>query len=153
MIGTHMQSEDDGCRSGQPGQVRAKQRAQITAFLAAERIPATEPVYVAGDMYVIESSAEYPAMLSELDAVTPRHTGHPHSWDCRDNSVCLDQYGPEYAAEHLDYVLPINGHPVPNGYVNETRRVKSPAWSVTAGGTTYTDTDYSDHYPVFGYAG
>ncbi|MEV0063960.1 sphingomyelin phosphodiesterase [Nocardia sp. NPDC050718] len=150
VIGTHMQSEDDGCSAGQPGQVRAKQRAQIAAFLAAERIPAGEPVYVAGDMNVIESSAEYPAMLAELGAVGPEHTGHPHSWDCADNSVCLDQYGPEYAAEHLDYVLPISGHPVPSRYVNETRRVKSPSWSVTATGTTYTYTDYSDHYPVFG---
>lgn len=153
VIGTHMQSEDDGCSAGQPGAVRAKQRAQITAFLAAERIPTTEPLYVAGDMNVIEASAEYPAMLSELGAVGPRHTGHPHSWDCRDNSVCLDQYGADYASEHLDYVLPIASHQVPTSYVNETRRVKSPSWSVTSGGKTYTYTDYSDHYPVFGYAG
>lgn len=153
VIGTHMQSEDDGCTSGQPGQVRARQRAQIAAFLAAERIPANEPVYVAGDMNVIESSAEYPAMLAELGAAGPQHSGHPFSWDCRDNSVCLDQYGPEYASEHLDYVLAIEGHPTPNRFINDTRRVKSPSWSVTATGTTYTYTDFSDHYPVFGYAG
>ncbi|MGW5450740.1 sphingomyelin phosphodiesterase [Nocardia sp. NPDC003979] len=153
VIGTHMQSEDDGCSSGQPGQVRAKQRAQIKAFLAAERIPADEPVYVAGDMNVIESSPEYGAMLADLAAVGPQHTGHAFSWDCADNSVCRDQYGPEYASEHLDYVLPIKGHPVPDRYVNETRRAKSPSWSVTADGTTYTYTDYSDHYPVFGYTG
>ncbi|MFC4124986.1 hypothetical protein [Nocardia rhizosphaerae] len=50
-------------------------------------------------------------------------------------------------------MLPISGHAVPGDYVNETRRVKSPSWSVTSQGTTYTYDDYSDHYPVFGYAG
>ncbi|MFD3506505.1 sphingomyelin phosphodiesterase [Nocardia sp. NPDC058666] len=153
VIGTHMQSEDDGCSAGQPGQKRAQQRAEIRRFLDSRRIPAGQPVYVAGDMNVIESSAEYPAMLSQLGAAAPTHTGHRHSWDCADNSVCSDQYGPEYASEHLDYVLPIAGHAVPNRFVNETRRVKSPAWSVDAGGQTHTYTDYSDHYPVFGYAG
>ncbi|MFC4375152.1 sphingomyelin phosphodiesterase [Nocardia halotolerans] len=153
VIGTHMQSEDDGCSSGEPGRMRASQRAEIRRFLDDRRIPADQPVYVAGDMNVIEASAEYPAMISELGAVTPDHTGHPHSWDCADNTVCVDQYSADYTSEHLDYVLPIANRAAPRTFVNETRRVKSPAWSVTTGGETYTYTDYSDHYPVFGYAG
>lgn len=98
VIGTHMQAEDSSC-SVTPASVRAKQRAEIAAFVAAERIPTTEPLYVAGDLNVIKGSAEYPAMLSDLKAPAPTYTGHPYSWDCADNSVCRDQYGPEYASE------------------------------------------------------
>lgn len=150
VIGTHMQSEDGGC-SVSPASVRATQLREIRAFLDAERIPATEPVYVAGDLNVIRDSAEYLTMLAALDAAAPSHTGHRYSWDCNDNSVCRGQYGTGYASEHLDYVLPINGHPVPAGWVNETRRPKSAQWCVTSWWTRYCYDDYSDHYPVFGH--
>ncbi|GAA4420406.1 sphingomyelin phosphodiesterase [Actinokineospora soli] len=148
VVGTHAQAEDSSCGTA-PGVIRARQRAEVRAFLAT--LPTTEPVYVAGDLNVIESSGEYPAMLRELGAVAPAHTGHPYSWDCPDNSVCQGQYGPEYAPEHLDYVLPIANQAAPASYVNETRRVKSPRWSVTSWWTTYSYNDFSDHYPVFGY--
>ncbi|RZS44819.1 sphingomyelin phosphodiesterase [Herbihabitans rhizosphaerae] len=144
VVGTHMQADDSLC--GSPGAVRATQRAEIRKFLAARQIPAAEPVYVAGDMNVIEAGEEYPAMLRELGATAPTHTGHPHSWDCDDNTVCVGQYGSGQPSQHLDYVLPLAGHPAPAVYENETRRVKSPQWTVV--GETYDD--YSDHYPVFG---
>lgn len=32
---------------------------------------------------------------------------------------------------------------------NETRRVKSPEWSIWSWGRKHTYTDFSDHYPVF----
>lgn len=152
VIGTHQQADDGSC-SVSPASVRASQRAELRKFLDAQRIPATEPLYVAGDMNVIEAGSEYAAMLRELDAKAPAHTGHPYSWDCNDNSICRDQYGTGYDSQHLDYVLPINGHPAPSVYANETRRAKSSQWSVSSWGQTYTYTDYSDHYPVFGAAG
>ncbi|GAA1340370.1 sphingomyelin phosphodiesterase [Saccharothrix algeriensis] len=144
VIGTHAQAEDPACATA-PGSVRAGQRAEIAAFVAAERIPAGEPLYVAGDLNVIRDSAEYPVMLADLGAAAPVFTGHRHSWDCADNSVCRDQYGPEHAPEHLDYVLTLRGPRL----ANETRRVKSPVWTVTSWFTTHSYTDYSDHYPVF----
>ncbi|RAS66799.1 sphingomyelin phosphodiesterase [Lentzea atacamensis] len=144
VIGTHMQAEDSTCTSA-PAGYRTKQRAEIKAFLAARSIPASEPVYVAGDLNVVMASDEFPRMVAELGASTPEVTGHPFSWDCADNSVCRDQYGPEYASEHLDYVLTIQG-PVLR---NETRRAKSPQWSIWSWGRKYTYTDFSDHYPVF----
>ncbi|MCP2246022.1 sphingomyelin phosphodiesterase [Lentzea aerocolonigenes] len=144
VIGTHMQAEDSSCTSA-PSGYRAKQRAEIKAFLTARNIPASEPVYVAGDMNVVKASDEFPRMVADLGAATPEIGGHPFSWDCADNSVCRDQYGPEYASEHLDYVLSIQG-PVLR---NETRRVKSPEWSIWSWGRKYTYTDFSDHYPVF----
>jgi sphingomyelin phosphodiesterase len=144
VIGTHTQAEDSSC-TGAPAGYRTKQRAELRAFLTARNIPAAEPVYVAGDMNVVKASDEFPRMVSELGAVTPEVVGHPFSWDCADNSICRDQYGPQYASEHLDYVLTIQG-PVLR---NETRRVKSPEWSVSSWGRKYTYTDLSDHYPVF----
>lgn len=152
VIGTHMQSEDPGCGES-PAGVRAAQRKDIAAFIQRQNIPAGEPLYVGGDMNVIGTSAEYGQMLSSLNARTPRLTGHQYSWDCPGNSICQDQYGPEYEPEHLDYVLAIAGHPSPDTLVNETRAVKSPQWSVTSWGTTYTYNDYSDHYPVYAYGG
>ncbi|HEX7307102.1 sphingomyelin phosphodiesterase [Lentzea sp.] len=144
VIGTHTQAEDSSC-TGSPAAVRAKQRAEVRAFLTARAVPATEPVYVAGDLNVVKASDEFPRMVAELGARTPEVTGHPFSWDCADNSVCREQYGPEYASEHLDYVLTVQG-PLLH---NETRRVKSPEWSVTSWGRKQTYTDLSDHYPVF----
>jgi len=144
VIGTHTQAQDGSCASAPEG-FRTKQRAEIRAFLTARNIPAAEPVYVAGDLNVIKASAEFPRMIAELGARTPEIGGHPFSWDCADNSVCRDQYGPDYASEHLDYVLTVQG-PVLR---NETRRVKSPEWSITSWGRKYTYNDFSDHYPVF----
>lgn len=144
VIGTHMQAEDSSCTSA-PSTYRAKQRAEIKAFLTARNIPASEPVYVAGDMNVVKAGDEFPRMVADLGASTPEIGGHPFSWDCADNSVCRDQYGPEYASEHLDYVLTVQGPLLRN----ETRRVKSPEWSIWSWGRKYTYTDFSDHYPVF----
>ncbi len=144
VIGTHMQAEDSTCTSA-PGGYRAKQRAEVKAFLTARNIPATEPVYVAGDLNVVKASDEFGRMVSELGTQPPTFTGHPFSWDCADNSVCRDQYGPEYASEHLDYVLTVRGPAL----VNETRRVKSPEWTIRSWGREHTYTDLSDHYPVF----
>lgn len=128
-----MQSEDPGCHGDDPD-VRAAQRADITSYLQRQAIPTSEPPYVGGDLNGVGSSPEYGEMLSSLHAQAPKLTGHPYSWDCSSNSVCRDQYGPEYPPEQLDYVLAVDGHPAPEVLVNETRAVKSPKWSVGPGG-------------------
>lgn len=151
VIGTHTQAQDSSCSATTPEAVRTNQRTELRNFMAEQKIPANEPLYVAGDMNTIESGPEYKTMIAELGAVAPTHTGHKYSWDCKDNTICVDQYGADYASEQLDYILPISGHPVPASYINEVRRVKSPEWTTTSWGTTYKYTDYSDHYPVFGY--
>ncbi|WP_109508738.1 sphingomyelin phosphodiesterase [Nocardioides speluncae] len=151
VIGTHAQATDSTCDLA-PAEVRSIQFGEIADFIAARGIPASQPLYVVGDLNVDRYTPEYADMLDRLDAVGPTHTGHSHSWDCDDNSVCRDQYGTGWRSEHLDYVLPIAGHPAPATYVNETRRVKSSVWKVTSWWTTYSYNDYSDHYPVFGYA-
>lgn len=149
VVGTHQQAEDSTCGDGEAAEVRVTQRAEITAFLQRAGVPASEPVYVGGDLNVVGASQEYGRMLGDLDARTPRLTGHPYSWDCSTNTVCADQYDADDPPEQLDYVLSVDGHPGPAELVNETRAVQSPQWSVRSWGTTYTYTDYSDHYPVF----
>lgn len=80
MIGTHNQSDDDLCARS-PAAVRAAQHAEIAALLRASGIPATDTVIVAGDLNVDRDTAEYPAMLSRLNAAGPdAFTGHPISY-------------------------------------------------------------------------
>ncbi|MBC3043470.1 sphingomyelin phosphodiesterase, partial [Staphylococcus epidermidis] len=43
-------------------------------------------------------------------------------------------------------------HAQPSSWHNDTHRVKSPEWSVKSWGKTYKYNDYSDHYPLSGYA-
>ncbi|MGW1676097.1 hypothetical protein [Saccharopolyspora sp. NPDC002376] len=69
------------------------------------------------------------------------------TYDPATNSVAADQ-APDSPSRRLDHVLPLTGHG-PQEWVNETRAVHSPEWSVTSWGQTYTYTDFSDHYPVF----
>lgn len=52
VVGTHAQSTDSGCATGEAAQMRSRQFKQIDAFLDAKNIPASEQVIVAGDMNV-----------------------------------------------------------------------------------------------------
>src|SRR6478609_5713238 len=64
VVGTHLQSTDSGCASGQAADVRAEQLRAVRAFLDAERIPADEPVVLAGDLNIDSHGGEYPALLA-----------------------------------------------------------------------------------------
>ncbi|MBB6170072.1 sphingomyelin phosphodiesterase [Nocardiopsis mwathae] len=149
VLGTHMQSEDRGCTSGQDARIRSRQLAQIRSFLDGKDIPDDEQVYLAGDLNIIGGTAEYDQAIETLDAVAPTFTGAEYSWDPTTNSVAEGQY-PGWAPQHLDYVLPIRNGAAPQAYRNETRAVKSEPWTVRSWGRDYTYDDYSDHYPVFG---
>ncbi|KAG5457932.1 MAG: Endonuclease/exonuclease/phosphatase [Olpidium bornovanus] len=52
LIGTHMQSEDQGCSSRTPRAVRESQLREMSEWLAARGIPEDEPVIFAGDFNV-----------------------------------------------------------------------------------------------------
>lgn len=47
VIGTHLQSTDTGCSSGQPAAVRAAQLRAMRSFIDGKNIPASEPVLIA----------------------------------------------------------------------------------------------------------
>ncbi|BCM72627.1 MULTISPECIES: sphingomyelin phosphodiesterase [Streptomyces] len=153
VVGTHAQSTDPGCGAGEAAQVRARQFRAVDAFLDAKNIPADEEVLVAGDLNVDSRSAEYASMLADADlAGADARTGHPYSFDTRENSVARDRY-PDDPREDLDHVLPRAGHARPAGWRNEVVREQSAPWTVTSWGASYTYTNLSDHYPVRAFAG
>ncbi|MBP2474306.1 sphingomyelin phosphodiesterase [Crossiella equi] len=147
VLGTHLQADDGGCGTNAPA-VRAQQLAELAAFLRARAFPAAEPVVIAGDMNVVRGGAEHEPMLRTLGARAPEHTGHAYSYDPAENSIAKERDGGG-ARQQLDYVLLREGHAGPARWVNQTRAVPSPKWTVSSWGKEYSYTDYSDHYPVF----
>ncbi|MET7527409.1 sphingomyelin phosphodiesterase [Streptomyces sp. NPDC005248] len=153
VVGTHAQSTDSGCATGEAAQMRSRQFKQIDAFLDAKNIPASEQVIVAGDMNVDSRSPEYASMLADAGlAGADSRTGHPYSFDTQDNSIASYRY-PDDPREDLDYVLHRAGHAKPSGWTNEVVKEQSAPWTVSSWGTDYTYTNLSDHYPLIGSAG
>ncbi|WP_419796435.1 sphingomyelin phosphodiesterase [Streptomyces fuscus] len=153
VLGTHAQSTDPGCGAGEAAAMRSRQFRAIDAFLDAKNIPADEQVLVAGDMNVDSRTAEYGTMLADAGLVgAEERTGHPYSFDTRDNSIARDRY-PDDPREDLDYVLHRAGHARPAVWKNDVVKEQSAPWTVSSWGTEYTYTNLSDHYPVTGSAG
>lgn len=153
VVGTHAQSTDSGCATGEAAQMRSRQFKQIDAFLDAKNIPVSEQVIVAGDMNVDSRSPEYASMLADAGlAGADARTGHPYSFDTQDNSIASYRY-PDDPREDLDYVLHRAGHAKPSGWTNEVVKEQSAPWTVSSWGTDYTYTNLSDHYPLIGSVG
>ncbi|GGU50971.1 sphingomyelin phosphodiesterase [Streptomyces albospinus] len=150
VVGTHTQSTDSGCRSGEAAADRADQLKEMDAFLTAKNIPADEEVIVAGDMNVDSHGAEYGALLRNGNlAPADSRTGHPYSFDTQENSIARYRY-PNDPREDLDYVLYRNGHARPARWQNTVIKEESAPWTVSSWGKDYTYTDLSDHYPLLG---
>ncbi|UNO43075.1 sphingomyelin phosphodiesterase [Streptomyces sp. MST-110588] len=148
VVGTHTQSTDSGCGTGQAAAIRAKQLKEMDAFLDAKNIPAGEEVMVAGDFNIDSRSTEYAAMLADADlAPADSRTGHPYSFDTQDNSIARDRY-PSDPREDLDYILHRRGHARPASWNNHVVKEQSAPWTVSSWGKDYTYTNLSDHYPV-----
>lgn len=148
VVGTHTQSTDPGCASGEAAGDRALQFRQIDAFLDAKNIPASEQVIVAGDLNVDSHSPEYASMLVNAGLTgADTRTGHPYSFDTQDNSIAAERY-PDDPREDLDHVLHRTGHARPAGWTNEVVKEESAPWTVSSWGTDYTYTNLSDHYPL-----
>ncbi|MEW2529162.1 sphingomyelin phosphodiesterase [Streptomyces sp. NPDC047071] len=150
VVGTHAQSTDPGCSAGEAATTRAKQFKELDAFLDAKGIPANEQVMVAGDFNVDSHSPEYASMLTDAGlAPADERTGHPYSFDTRDNSIAAERY-PSDPREDLDHVLHRQGHARPSGWKNDVVKERSAPWTVSSWGKQYTYTNLSDHYPVVG---
>ncbi|EPH44675.1 sphingomyelin phosphodiesterase [Streptomyces aurantiacus] len=148
VVGTHAQSTDPGCSAGEAATTRAKQFKELDAFLDAKKIPANEQVLVAGDLNVDRHSGEYASMLADAGlAPADARTGHPYSFDTKDNSIASERY-PDDPREDLDYVLHRQGHARPSGWRNDVVKETSAPWTVSSWGKEYTYTNLSDHYPV-----
>ncbi|MCB5180764.1 sphingomyelin phosphodiesterase [Streptomyces antimicrobicus] len=150
VVGTHAQSTDPGCGAGEAAEMRARQFRTIDAFLDAKNIPATEQVFVAGDLNVDSRTPEYAAMLSHAGLVgADSRTGHAYSFDTADNSIARYRY-PTDPREDLDYVLHRAGHARPAAWNNDVIKEQTAPWTVSSWGQSYTYTNLSDHYPVTG---
>lgn len=150
VVGTHTQSTDPGCAAGEAVATRAKQFKELDAFLESKRIPADEQVLVAGDFNVDGHSGEYASMLADAGlAPADSRTGHPYSFDTKDNSIAAARY-PDDPREDLDHVLHRKGHARPAGWRNDVVKEASAPWTVSSWGKEYTYTNLSDHYPVLG---
>ncbi|WP_432247041.1 sphingomyelin phosphodiesterase [Streptomyces sanyensis] len=150
VVGTHAQSTDPGCGSGEAALMRSRQFRAMDAFLDGKDIPASEQVVVAGDFNVDRHSAEHAAMLADAGLVdSDARTGHAYSFDTRDNSIAAYRY-PDDPREDLDHVLHRAGHARPGNWTNDVVKEQSAPWSVSSWGRTYTYTNLSDHYPVIG---
>ncbi|MER6297990.1 sphingomyelin phosphodiesterase [Kitasatospora sp. NPDC001539] len=148
VVGTHLQSTDSGCASGQAADDRARQLGAMRAFLDAKRIPADEPIAVAGDLNIDSRGSEFQALLDNGNlAPASARTGWPYSFDTTDNSIAAYRY-PGEPKEDLDHVLYRADHARPQQYTNEVLRVHSAPWTVSSWGRSYTYTDLSDHYPL-----
>jgi sphingomyelin phosphodiesterase len=147
-VGTHAQSTDPGCDSGEAALMRSRQFKAMDAFLDAKNIPPSEQVLVAGDFNVDSHSGEYAAMLADAGlAGADARTGHPYSFDTELNSIASERY-PDDPREDLDYVLHRAGNAKPAGWTNEVIKEQSAPWTVSSWGKQYTYTNLSDHYPV-----
>ncbi|MFJ1791741.1 sphingomyelin phosphodiesterase [Kitasatospora griseola] len=148
VVGTHLQSTDSGCSTGQAADIRGKQLRAMKAFLDAKQIPASEPIVLAGDLNIDSHGSEYPALLSNGNlAPAGTRDGWTNSFDTADNSIASYRY-PGEPKEDLDYVLYRADHARPQQYTNTVHRFHSAPWTVSSWGTSYTYTDLSDHYPV-----
>ncbi|KAF9115873.1 hypothetical protein BGX27_005939 [Mortierella sp. AM989] len=144
VIGTHAQSQDSGCSSGQAESCRSSGFTAMRSFIDSLNIPANELVIISGDLNVKRDTPEYSSMLTRLNANQPStFDGHSWTWDPQTNEIAGYNY-PGDPAEYLDYVLTDNKHKAVNSFVQTSLKVKSPEYILKS--VAYHE--YSDHYPV-----
>ena len=150
VIGTHTQAEDVGafaCYEGEPARIRQSQFKELNNFVVSRNISASEIVFIGGDMNVILESDEYPQMLSTLNVSSPdEYAGARFSWDPMTNGIVNYKY-PQYSGQQLDYIFISASHAQPSYWHNLTMDPTSPVWF-----NEYNFQEYSDHYPVAGFA-
>ena len=152
LISTHAQSQDSGCANGEPESVRATQFQVIRDWITAKNIPAEEMVIIGGDFNVIKGTTEYDSLWANLGATPPdTFVGVDYTWDPTSNSICQYNY-PDLAGEYLDYVVVSANHAQPSHWHNLALDPVSPVWTAPVGGVPYRWYEYSDHYPVAGFA-
>ncbi|KAK3841352.1 MAG: sphingomyelin phosphodiesterase [Linnemannia gamsii] len=145
VFGTHMQSDDSMCTSGQAAKHRGLSLDQWRQYIDSRNIPANELVIMAGDFNILKDSSEFSGLLSRLGAVQPqKYQGWPWTWDTADNSIAKYNY-PNMPSEYIDFVFTDAKHSAGvRSVVQTSLRVKSSPYVLK--GATYDD--YSDHYPI-----
>ncbi|WP_419811169.1 ricin-type beta-trefoil lectin domain protein [Bacterioplanoides sp.] len=119
---------------------RAKQFAEIKAFIDQQSIPASEAVIIAGDLNVDKTNfpAEHQQMLNILNAAEVPQTRDSYPYTADGNVSAWTDGTPEF----LDYVLTSNAHLQPGQAESDVRVPRSIAASV------FTKYDLSDHFAI-----
>ncbi|KAF8934857.1 hypothetical protein CPC16_009709 [Podila verticillata] len=145
VFGTHMQSNDPACTSGQAARYRTSSLKAWRSYIDSRNIPANELVIMAGDFNIDLQSNEYYSALSTLDARAPsKWTGTAWTWDADSNSIAHYNY-PEGPNEYIDFVFVDNKHSAGVKSITQNAMLVHSTPYVLKG-ATYND--YSDHYPV-----
>ncbi|KAF9422033.1 hypothetical protein BGZ94_008692 [Podila epigama] len=144
VFGTHMQSSDSTCSSGQAAQYRGYALDAWRSYINSRNIPANELVIMAGDFNIERWTSEYTSALTRLGANPPTYTGAPWTYDSDTNSIVKYNY-PNGPNEYLDFIFTDKHHSAGVKSVTQNALlVHSPPYVLQ--GVTYND--YADHYPV-----
>ena len=139
VIGTHLQADDQFCKKPDIPVVRASQLQQISTLVNQ----LSGPSILAGDLNVPHGSEEFYEMTKLLGISDYKLIGPP-SFDTKGNSIAFKRYGGNEESSTLDYVVPLGFSE--NNWVNEVVPVKMDEFC--GNGLN----DFSDHYPIIGYA-
>jgi endonuclease/exonuclease/phosphatase family metal-dependent hydrolase len=144
VFGTHMQSDDSACTSGQAAKFRGEALDAWRGYIDGRNIPANELVIMAGDFNIKRDTAEYNSLLTRLNANPPAtFNGSPWTWDTKTNDIARYNY-PDSPPEYIDFVLTDKKHKAVKSSVQTAHLIHSPEYILK--GVAYHE--YSDHYPV-----
>ncbi|KAG0370439.1 sphingomyelin phosphodiesterase [Gamsiella multidivaricata] len=144
VFGTHMQSDDSACSSGEAASCRASQLDAWRSYIDSRNIAANELIIMAGDFNIKRDTAEFSSMLTRLNANQPTtYDGHPWTWDTQTNDIAHYNY-PNDSPEYIDFVLTDKKHKAVKSSVQTCLLVHSPEYILKS--VAYHE--YSDHYPV-----
>lgn len=118
LLGTHLQAGESRAAAS----IRAQQLELIKGFIEQLRLPANEPVIIAGDLNVdrLDRAREYQQMLHTLDADCALPCPLEPSYDPQDNPLCN---GPR--EQLIDHVLWSRAHRAPSRCSARVQTVRS----------------------------
>ncbi|KAF9926770.1 hypothetical protein BGZ67_007959 [Mortierella alpina] len=144
VFGTHMQSDDSSCSSGQAARYRAEALDAWRSYINSRNVPEGELVIMAGDFNIKRDTTEFNSLLTRLDAAQPTaYNGHPWTWDTQANEIAHYNY-PNDPSEYIDFVLTDKKHAAVKSSVQTAIKVQSSEYILKS--VPYHE--YSDHYPV-----
>ncbi|KAF9174095.1 hypothetical protein BGX21_009766 [Mortierella sp. AD011] len=144
VFGTHTQSDDSACTSGQAANDRASQLSSMRSYIDSLNIPSDELVIMAGDFNIDRNSAEYADTLTRLNVnQAGTFDGFAYTWDPKTNEIAHYNY-PNDPSQYIDFVFTDKKHKAVNSMAQTSLYVKSPEYIIQS--VAYHE--YSDHYPV-----
>ncbi|KON76017.1 sphingomyelin phosphodiesterase [Leptospira kirschneri] len=150
ILGTDTQSHNDECID-KGENARADQFTEMRKFINLKRIPQNETVMIVGSLNVNkEDKVYYNSMLYTLEADNPHYAGIPFTWDPKKNALTAFINSNKKSQQYTEYILLSKNHSQPPVWQNLAYDPISPTtWKRKSDG--YTNYEFSDHYPVYGF--